>query len=445
MSHGRSTTLSLRAFDSPVLLLPTLFALRRTVLEVVRSFRSFSYCFLPSSLGALFKSKGFSMNTSSRRGGFTLVELLVVIAIIGVLVGLLLPAVQAAREAARRMSCSNNFKQIGLGLHNYHSAYDQLPVQSGGTNPAIGNRHLLSYLVGITPFIEQQAVWQMISNPRVLNHDGTTRGTPFPAMGPVPWDRSYTPWLTQMGTYRCPSDPSVPPTNFEAFVNYAACIGDGIASNNHSCVNEDESPMDWCLPRRGGMDRGMFVTRMTTKFRDVLDGLSNTIACAEIVVDNNTLEVLSTSVNRGSNADFFITPIVCESTINPQRPQFHMPGTNADNWSASQRKGMRWADGRPRMTSVTTIMPPNRVSCSYAGDGSDVMATASSRHQGGCHVLMGDGAVKFITESIESGNLSANSPNWPLGSSNTPPGSASPYGLWGALGTKASRETDQLP
>lgn len=368
--------------------------------------------------------------TGIRRRGFTLVELLVVIAIIGVLVGLLLPAVQAAREAARRMSCSNNFKQIGLGIHNYHDAFKRLPMQSGGTYQDVGNRHLLSYLVGITPFIELQPLWEQIANPRAVNHNGTTRTPPFPAMGPVPWDRNYTPWLTQVGTFRCPSDPETPPANFEGFTNYAASVGDGIASNNHACVDQNGTEIGWCTPRRGGMDRGFFVTRRKTAFRDVLDGLSNTIACGEIVVDNNTLEVISTVVNRGSNEAFFLNPSLCEDTIDPLRPQFHLAGTNANTWATSQRKGMRWADGRPCMTSICTILPPNKVSCAYAGDGSDVMNTVGSRHPGGAHILMGDGAVKFITESIEGGDKTSATINWPTDNPANRPGVASPYGLW---------------
>ncbi|MEE2938664.1 MAG: DUF1559 domain-containing protein, partial [Planctomycetota bacterium] len=134
-----------------------------------------------------------------RLSGFTLVELLVVIAIIGVLVGLLLPAVQAAREAARRMSCSNNFKQIGLGLHNYHSAFKQLPTQLGGTGGNLqgGDRYFLasdrtnnqslSFLVGLTPYVEQQALWEQISNPSTtdLNNPGVPRVPAWPAMGPT--------------------------------------------------------------------------------------------------------------------------------------------------------------------------------------------------------------------------------------------------------------------
>src|SRR6056297_164274 len=132
------------------------------------------------------------MCRSNTRRAFTLVELLVVIAIIGVLVGLLLPAVQAAREAARRMSCSNNFKQIGLAMHNYHAAYNQLPMHGTGTKvraPANNNwwsqynnenSWQLSALVGITPFMEQQALWEQISNPFDANQDGTVD---YPAMG----------------------------------------------------------------------------------------------------------------------------------------------------------------------------------------------------------------------------------------------------------------------
>lgn len=128
--------------------------------------------------------------TFRRKSGFTLVELLVVIAIIGVMVGLLLPAVQAAREAARRMACSNNVKQMGLGLHNYHSAFNKLPKGSGGGTFAAGgtpltdNRNRLSGLPAILPYIEQTALWEQISNPLF----DPAIPQQWPAMGPAPYN-----------------------------------------------------------------------------------------------------------------------------------------------------------------------------------------------------------------------------------------------------------------
>lgn len=185
------------------------------------------------------------------RPAFTLVELLVVIAIIGVLVGLLLPAVQAAREAARRMSCSNNVKQLGLAIHNYHAAYNQLPTHMSGTMPqtfnAAGNGNplgnstrapghnlsRLSIFVALLPFFEQQALWEQISQP-----SADPDGRRFSAMGPNSERRLndhnshgfYAPWLTNVPTLRCPSDPGIGLPS-QGRSNYSACLGD-------SCSND---------------------------------------------------------------------------------------------------------------------------------------------------------------------------------------------------------------
>jgi len=390
------------------------------------------------------------MSQRRDQAAFTLVELLVVIAIIGVLVGLLLPAVQAAREAARRMQCGNNVKQIGLGLHNYHSAYQMFPMQMGGSDRPDsgnvtrgGNRLYLSFTVGILPFIEQQPLWEEISNPSNVNGN-------WPAMGPCPWVTAYRPWTTQVNTYRCPSDPAV--SIGLGYTNYAACLGDA-ANTVHNGGRSEISPgfyhnqatgrsnLGWLTQRSTATQRGAFTARHFTRFRDILDGTSNTILAGEIVCTQRQRSVVGNVARVGGSFSGGSphTPADCNgdgalTTRDPARPNFLLGNIRG--------RGTRWADGRLTYSAFQTILPPNGVSCTTNNDNSEGYFSAGSRHQGGCHVLMTDGAVRFVTESIEAGNqnqapVQTRGP-WP------PAGSPSPYGLWGALGTRASGETQTL-
>ena len=403
------------------------------------------------------------------RPGFTLVELLVVIAIIGILVGLLLPAVQAAREAARRMSCSNNFKQIGLAIHNYHSAYKQLPISMTGTNRCMSgddvtlnsSRRYLSFLVGILPFVEQQALWEQIANP----NNGTTPGTTMPGgvtngswppMGPCPWTRQYRAWATDVPTFRCPSDPGQSRGGGLGRTNYAASLGDSIDTVSYGGINEmgwfqdsvggtATADTDWVATRARSACRGFFWQRQEMKFRDVLDGLANTICAGEICTSGGKREIKADqvrSVDYTTVHQRIGTPSLCAqgAHIDVNRPQFYSAAASVDGDSNDLRGG-RWADGRPRYASFHTILPPNRPSCTDDGgdNGRFQMTTAGSRHNGGCHILMGDGAVIFITDSIESGNQNADTPIRQGGT--TVAGGMSPYGLWGALGTRDIGET----
>ncbi|NND99065.1 MAG: DUF1559 domain-containing protein [Pirellulaceae bacterium] len=396
--------------------------------------------------------------------GFTLVELLVVIAIIGILIGLLLPAVQAAREAARRMSCSNNFKQLGLGLHNYHSAFKQLPIQLGGTGgPLTGadryynasdrsNNQQLSYLVGILPFIEQQGLWDQISYPNTvdLSAPGTIRNPPWPPMGPSPTDEdnespstnvrntAYAPWMTEVPTFRCPSDPGV---GLPAMgrTNYAACVGDATNYMDAGPYNSRLNFSSYRNDRFRASARGMFRARTETKFRDVLDGLSNTIAAGEIPSDLGDRDV-RTLVNTGTSSNgIHNNPIDCRDDIDPKRPRFWEPSVTS-MVAANQARGFRWASGNAVFSSMNTILPPNAETCVRFGATGWGIVPPGSRHIGGAHILMGDGAVIFITDSIEAGNPSNGTVQFNA-AGNQAPGSESPYGLWGALGTRASRET----
>ncbi|WP_149497454.1 DUF1559 domain-containing protein [Roseiconus lacunae] len=391
---------------------------------------------------------------------FTLVELLVVIAIIGILVGLLLPAVQAAREAARRMSCSNNFKQIGLALHNYHSAYKNLPMNRGGTyrthvhgdNGDFNNRLSLSWMVGILPFLEQQGLWDQISNPLDLNRDGTKRtdggALPYPAMGPVPWNDNYQPWLTQVPAYRCPSDSTVAAPYRVAFTNYSACAGDAYFEQHHGGVNDEGVASNngtWGSEAGSRWARGVFHNRHFTKFRDIRDGLSNTVMCGENIVDDRKRRVATVPYRVAEAADMAQPPNTWEQYLDPERPNYWDPSlTNADpglDEADRHGRGRRWPDGRPQFSQFNTIRPPNSY-CVYRGHGDFGYGSASSLHQGGVHILMSDGAVTFITDSIDSGDQNQ-VPYHDLDPTYGTAGAGreSPYGVWGALGTKDSGET----
>lgn len=394
------------------------------------------------------------------RCGFTLVELLVVIAIIGVLVGLLLPAVQAAREAARRMSCSNNFKQIGLSIHNYHSAFKQLPRHQGGTwsdnnTPTdMNNRLSLSFLVGLAPFAEQQALWEQISNPSQERLDGSLQSPAYPSMGPAPWTGQYVPWRTEIPTFRCPSDPG---TGLPAFgrTNYAACLGDSIQYMNNGPIQITggvivDPPQNFVPTNSRAACRGVFVARRDMRFRDILDGLANTVMCGEIATDLGDRDVRTIPAIRNGTANVRDEPDLCQhdGLVSPVRPRFWSDGSDGGAaptlGGAAEGRGYRWADAGTVWTDFNTILPPNRELClgggSTAGVGAPGVASISSRHQGGAQILMSDGAVIFITDSIEAGDVHHGNV-WLNGTGKSVPGSPSPYGLWGALGTRASGET----
>ena len=413
--------------------------------------------------------------SQNRRPGFTLVELLVIIAIIGVLVGLLLPAVQAAREAARRMSCSNNFKQIGLAMHNYHDAYKQLPRHGNGTSSSVAgggptvagyaagpsanngwasynnaNMWRLSALVGMTPFMEQQALWEQIANPNGVDAAGAPVTPPWPAMGPGPRGTQYGPWMAQIPGLRCPSDPGVG-LPAQGRTNYGMCLGDSIVQNVEGPMTaavgngwEFRTQQVASLASRAS-NRGLFVSHVDMKFRDILDGLSNTIAMGEMATDLGDHDSRTISARDGayqtSVAIMRDNPSVVKDNVDPLRPIFWAPAfTNA---TAISGRGYIWSDFNPIWSGVHTILPPNSPIGIPDAARNNMLMSVSSRHQGGAHVIMADGAVKFITDSIEAGD-SSHQMVWTGGGAGSVPGSASPYGLWGSLGTRANKEVIEV-
>ncbi|MHC2070579.1 DUF1559 family PulG-like putative transporter [Bremerella sp. T1] len=362
------------------------------------------------------RTKDFPRN----RGGFTLVELLVVIAIIGVLIALLLPAVQQAREAARRMDCSNRLKQMGLAIHNHHDTFLHFPAlrnNNGGTrstNPR-GNEGRNSGLMFILPFIEQPAVYEIMSKP------GTFNSTDVLEFGPIRERAWYPPYVAKFDAFVCPSNPSTPANiwgNSFGARSYAVSLGDSI-NNNHNLEN----------PRGifGRVDAGK---KSQIDMSSITDGTSNTIMMAERAfgVSGDTRNIKGFFANNVSGLN--ASPIDCMTTASQGRY------LTSQSVQTDRAVGVQWFDGYPAFTGVTTVLPPNSPSCARDNWGDSWgLFSASSYHPGGVMVLMADASVQFIPETIDTGNLTAAEATSGI----------SPYGVWGALGSKAGGETVSLP
>ncbi len=366
------------------------------------------------------------------RRAFTLVELLVVIAIIGILIALLLPAVQAAREAARRTQCVNNLKQIMLAAHNYHDVYKAFPAGWGGTDngdPYTSNMGQLSFFVPLSPFMEQQGLYQqVIGRTQGRNHQtGAAGSMVYPPFGPAPWieadlgsGNGYPPWHVELATLRCPSDAvrkSAGWWNDTGRVNYSGSMGD-------RCKDV------W----GGGPPRGVFGRRFyNVTISEIRDGTSNTVAVSEHVIGQEALHG-NIHGDYAVISGFGDNPAACLAYKRGQRI-----ASNNAGWET--RRGQWWSGGGPTVHGFWTVLPPNSISCTNsAGEwGWEQIMPPDSFHPGGVNAAMADGSVRFISETIDSGNLSAAC--WGGGTTFT----TSPYGVWGALGSISGGESVPTP
>jgi prepilin-type N-terminal cleavage/methylation domain-containing protein len=357
-----------------------------------------------------------------RTVGFTLIEVLVVITIVGILIALLLPAIGAAREAARRVDCSNRLKQVSLAMSNYESAFRKYPTSRRGSVYSVDPYSRVGGFISLLPFMEQQALYEKLQGSISSSHVVST--TPsfsglcllnfFPTtwmMCPLPNSSINTvrlePWLDHLDALRCPSDPRQEYLGEMGYTNYAFSVGDTIVDN------------------ATGKTRGMFEAATFRRLRDVSDGLSSTIFVSEIKVDGEMIEWLDDSVlsvpsnyskSRGGNLTLI-------ANAPPAAPEFY-------------GRGRRWVDGAPVFTAFNTILPPGDVSANHR-DADDLtygnFAAGSHHLGGGVNCAFGDGSIRFITAQIDCGDL--NQPA-PTGSDRQ----NSPYGIWGSMGTIAAQE-----
>ena len=382
----------------------------------------------------------------SRRGpcrrGFTLVELLVVIAIIGILVGMLLPAVQAARESARRSSCLNNLKQLGLAALNHESVKRNLPHLAGGTccylvtfnwpvsgvasrNTNNGGRR--SGLIELLPYMEETVMYENIQ----AGDSGNAPGGPVGWYGWGPWDRAPI-------TLTCPTE-----RVFERgrTHNYAMSLGDAANVGSPSPSTIAGTAMRGVFVRVGYVNAASPASLADVQPRntgvrqkDITDGSSQTIMFSERckrAVDNGSYTAATATVqHRQSIAQVTSVGTTPSACLNVANGDALVVGTQY-----KQQWGSMWSDGQAESVGFSTVLPPNSPSCGGTSTNRDNATTVlppTSYHPGGVGSTFADGSVRFIADSIDCGNLGTAMSYNSTG--------ASPHGVWGSLGSRAGGE-----
>jgi prepilin-type N-terminal cleavage/methylation domain-containing protein len=332
----------------------------------------------------------------SRKKGFTLVELLVVIAIIGILVGLLLPAVQAAREAARRMSCSNNLKQIALSFHNYESTHKKVPRlaswvdNGGGMQPSNWNGYSAHTM--LLPYIEQGNLFNQLKFNQYHYETGVKAPATIPAM--------YV-GNTPVSGFICPSDqPYNAASAKQAGTGWET--GD-MGWNNYGC--SEGSNVGWDVAP--GDQNGFFKRQMETRFGDIIDGLSNTIMMAEFNKGDNNSGSFSVVAGDFPNGVGFPGGMPMQFPTQAALTTYGQSCQAAGTSSHRSSAGFRWIAPGFYNTAINTVATPNWqypacMTCSGCGQGdSKGVWPARSRHTGGAMHAMGDGSVQFISNNTD--------------------------------------------
>lgn len=378
------------------------------------------------------------MKCFRHHAGFTLVELLVVIAIISLLMGLLLPAVQAAREAARRIACANQIRQLALACHNYHDTHGSLPGMRYGTDqlhpepghqmPTDGswpktsgvrnrrtNRNRASGFVGLSQFLEFRHVYDQLE---------------LSNFGPVPWRSDSKVWAFQAPSLLCPSD------TYDrqgcGSNSYKLSVGTIIWRNQSVWGKYQENGLFKNFSLENGWERGRNYFRDlggTVSFGECTDGLSQTIMISErrngtraprydiahvatqVPNFNRRLKVLQDDWNRDPVTSDTLREIydLCFATgsekqgrqLNRLQTSGHSPALGQSK--RLERTGERWGDGMPYFNGFTNIMTPNMVSCinSATWEGTQAVMTVSSRHPGMVNAALGDASVTTVSDSID--------------------------------------------